>query len=254
MDRRNFLQSASTVTAASLATVTAFAGDDSLPSATPGLGPARQTGGSWFDPSRTWHFFDLWHFDHFDHLSLRQGRAQWQRDATFITPPIGNLAAWPTVYRDEPSRSWRMLYSADWKPYQLMMAESDDGRNWHPLAQQDVLPEGGKIAPHHLFTLPNGSGGAVYLDPVADDGFPFKVFVHCQGEPAYQRAYATPITAGTNWPNASVRNGTSTTNSRWFRATLSIGSLGSIYRGRCPTGILNRQSLVSTTASPGSTR
>jgi hypothetical protein len=73
-----------------------------------------------------------------------------------------------------------------------MVAESDDGRRWRPLARPDIKPETGKIAPHHLFTLPAGSGGGVYLDPVADDGFPFKVFVHQHGEEVVKRAIADP--------------------------------------------------------------
>ncbi len=191
MDRRQFIQSAGTVTAASLVTAAHLHGDETSNDQSPAAARSRTTG-SWFDPTRTWHFFDLWHFDHLDQLKLRQGRAQWQPEATFVDPPIGNLSAWPTVFRDEASGRWRMLYSAGWKPHQLMIAESDDGRRWRPLPQPDIQPEGGKIAPHHLFTLPDGSGGGVYLDPVAADGFPFKVFVHRQGKPAYERAIADP--------------------------------------------------------------
>ena len=190
MDRRKFLQSVGTVSVANLVTLPSFANGEVMPAA-PASDPSRKTG-SWFDPTRTWHFFDLWHFDHVDNLKLRQGNAEWQADATFDQPPIGNLSAWPTVYRDESTGRWRMLYSADWKPYQLMIAESDDGRQWRPLPQPDAQPEGGKVAPHHLLTLPGGSGGGVYLDPIAADGFPFKVYVHCQGQPAYERAVANP--------------------------------------------------------------
>lgn len=191
MDRRQFIQAAGTVTAASLVTAVSVGADDPKASRTSSNNAAPYTTGNWFDPTHTWHFFDLWHFDHFDNLKLRQGRAEWQPDATFTDSPIGNLAAWPTVYRDESTDKWRMLYSANWKPYQLMIAESDDGRHWRPLPQPDIKPEG-KVAPHHLFTLPGGSGGGVYIDPIAEDGFPFKVFVHCQGEPAYKRAIADP--------------------------------------------------------------
>jgi hypothetical protein len=187
VDRRKFIQTASTVTAASLVTADDKAIHAALASA------ASRTTGSWFDPTRNWHFFDLWHFDHVDNLTLRQGRAEWQADATFVEPPIGNLSAWPTVYRHEPTGMWRMLYSADWKPCRLMIAESDDGRQWRPLPQPDIRPEGGKVAPHHLYTLPGGSGGGVYLDPISEDGFPFKLFVHRQGQPVHDRALADPM-------------------------------------------------------------
>ena len=188
MDRRTFFRSSGTVTAAGLAT--ASLGQQSRDGSAP---PDRlPTDGSWFDPHRTWHFFDLWHIDHLDQLALRQGQAEWQPSATFAEPPLGNLAAWPSVYRDQGTGRWRMFYSAGWKPYQLMLAESDDGITWRPLPQSAVQPEGGQIAPHHLFTLPEGSGGGVYIDPIAADGFPFKVFVHQQGEPVYKRAIADP--------------------------------------------------------------
>ena len=191
MDRRQFIQSAGTVTAASLVSTTSFGNDQTRRTSNPDATHSKKTG-SWFDPTLSWHFFDLWPFDHIDNLHLRQGQAQWQPDATFVEAPIGNLAAWPTVYRDKPTGKWRMLYSADWKPYKLMIAESDDGRQWRPLPQPSIKPEGGKVASHHVFTLPSGSGGGVYLDPVAADEFPFKVFVHHQGKPAYERALADP--------------------------------------------------------------
>lgn len=192
MDRRQFMQSAGTVSVASLTTAATFGHDSGKGTAPSSRSTGSPTTGSWFDPTHTWHFFDLWHFDQIQKLSLRQGQAAWQRDATFTDPPIGNLAGWPTVYRDEHSGRWRMLYSADWKPYRLMMAESDDGRQWRPLPQPDIQPDGEKVAPHHVYTLLGGSGGGVYLDPIASDGFPFKVFVHRQGEPAYERAIADP--------------------------------------------------------------
>ncbi|MHC4878089.1 MAG: hypothetical protein ACYTGL_16670 [Planctomycetota bacterium] len=191
MNRREFLRSSGPVSAASLVVANGLhAAESAVSSHQPGTSPL--TTGSWFDPARTWHFFDLWHVDHLTNLKLRQGQAEWQSDATFVDPPIGNLSAWPTVYRDDATGRWRMLYSAAWKPYQLMAAESDDGRSWHPFAQPQIKPAGEKVAPHHIFTLPGGSGGGVYLDPVAADDFPFKVYVHTQGTPAYERAIADP--------------------------------------------------------------
>ncbi len=193
MHRRKFFRSAGTVTVASLATATGLADEAAKQNSSPTQSSkAERTSGDWFDPQKCWHFFDRWHFDHLDQLVLRQGRAEFQPDATYVDAPIGSLAAWPTVFRDPSSEKWRMIYSADWKPYTMMIAESDDGRRWRPSPQPDVVPEGGKIAPHHLFTLDGGSGGAVYVDPVAGDGFPYKVFVHCQGQPAYRRAVDDP--------------------------------------------------------------
>lgn len=184
MDRRHFMRSAGVVSVGSLLSTSALAESKAQVS----TDRARRSTGDWFDPSQTWHFYDRWHCDHLDNLTLRQGTPEWQPDATFTDPPIGTLAGWPTVYFDEPTRRWRMLYSADWKPFGLMVAESDDGRSWRPLPQPDIVPDGDKLGPHHLFTLPGGSGGGVYHDPLAADGFPFKVFVHQQGDEVYKRA------------------------------------------------------------------
>jgi hypothetical protein len=86
-----------------------------------------------------------------------------------------------------------MLYTTKWLPYTLMVAASDDGVRWQPEPHPEIQPpEGEKLAPHHLFTLPSGSGGGPYLDPVARDGYPFKVFAHQHGDPAVQRALANP--------------------------------------------------------------
>ena len=61
-----------------------------------------------------------------------------------------------------------------------------------PLPQPNIQPDGKRLAPHHLFTLPDGSGGSVYVDPVAKDGFRFKVFVHQRGKTVADRAIADP--------------------------------------------------------------
>ena len=187
MKRRQFITRVGTVGVASLASVTL--------NAAPGIAPhdmKRFQQGNWFDPSRTLHFFDLWCLDHCDKLQLQQGRPEWQESATYVEPHIGNLAGWPTVFRDTETGRWRMLYSASWKPFALMVAESDDGREWHPAPQPRIQPADGKRAAHHVFTLPGGSGGAVYLDPIAADGFPFKVFVHQQGAEIGRRALSDP--------------------------------------------------------------
>ena len=153
--------------------------------------------------TQTLQFWDLWRLDRRTAIQHRQSQADYRPEATFAEPHIGSLAAWPTVY--PVGDRWRMLYSAAWKPYALMVAESDDGITWHPAPQPDVEPPGGKRAPHHIFTLPSGSGGGVYLDPIAADGFPFKVFVHQQGQPVAERAIAD---AGHHWHDIARTEGT----------------------------------------------
>ena len=148
-------------------------------------------------------FWDLWHLDRQTRLVHKQGEAESRPEATYIEPNIGALASWPTVFRN--GERWRMLYSGAWKPYSLFVAESDDGIKWQPTAQPAIEPPGGKIAPHHLYTLPSGSGGAVYRDPIAADGFPFKVFVHQQGAPIAKRAIADPTH---RWHEIARKEGT----------------------------------------------
>ncbi len=142
------------------------------------------------DSQQTLLFWDLWRLDRRSKLEHRQGEPEWREEATYVEPNIGALAAWPTVYQE--GNRWRMLYSAEWKPYSLMVADSDDGLHWHPSPQPGIKPVGEKRAPHHIFTLPGGSSGAVYIDPVSDQSERFKAFVHQQGDPVAERAIRDP--------------------------------------------------------------
>jgi hypothetical protein len=132
---------------------------------------------------------------------LCQGRPRWIPEATF-TDRLEGLASWPLVYRDPESGTWRMLYSSRWRPWTLMVAESDDGLRFRPRPTPDARPEGGKVAPHHIFTLPHGSCGGVYYDPEARDDFHFKAYGHQQGPPVYERAKTDPAH---RWHEAASR-------------------------------------------------
>jgi hypothetical protein len=141
-----------------------------------------------FQPARAaevWHFLDAWHFHRMEGMEIRQGRPVWLKDKTYVDPVRAeindHLNSWTTVWQDATSGRWRMVYSAKWRPATLMVAESDDGLDWRPLACPEIVPEGGKIAPHHVFTLVDGSVGGAYHDPQAKDGFPFKIFAHRMG-------------------------------------------------------------------------
>jgi hypothetical protein len=151
----------------------------------------------------TWLFWDLWHLDRGHNIELCQGRPTWRPEATYADH-VDGLASWPTVYRHKASGRWRMLYTARWKPCSLMVAESDDGLAFRPLGCENIQPEGDKLAAHHVFTLPHGSGGGVYRDPVAADGFPFKVYAHQQRDPVYRRALAD---SGHRWHEIAKREG-----------------------------------------------
>jgi len=165
IDRRRFLQHAGAVSAAGLAVADVASAKQPPPAA-----------GTSDRQELTWLFWDLWRFDRVTNLKHRQAEARLRPEATFADPLMFGHNSWPTVYFDKAAGLWRMLYSIDWKPYTLMLAESDDGIRWKPAPQPQVTPPGKKQAPHHLFTL--AGGGGVYLDPIADDGFPFKVYVH----------------------------------------------------------------------------
>lgn len=174
MDRRSFLQSAALGLAA--------------PAARPNPAPPQQ---------KCWIFWDLWKLDSLHGATLRQGRPRWRPEHTHADPLLGSLSSWPAVHRDAESGRWRMYYGAAWRPLTLLAAESDDGLHWEPLARpasEFASAPGGqqKIAPHHLFTLPSGSGGSVYFDPVAADGYPYKLFAIQTHSIARERALADP--------------------------------------------------------------
>ena len=137
-------------------------------------------------------FWNLWHLDRMDNVELVQGEPAFLPEASYVDPNKLNGCDMPTVYFDELSGKWRMLYSTRWTPHTLMLAESDDGIHWKPSPQPHIKPPGEKKGPNHLFTLEFGSAGGVYLDPVAADDFPFKAFAHQYGEPVFRRALTNP--------------------------------------------------------------
>jgi hypothetical protein len=131
----------------------------------------------------TWLFFDYWHIEHQDNLALRQGIPNWRAEATYEDPTYDSIGFWPTVYRDENAELWRMLYFAINFPLTFMAAESEDGIHWRPSALPNIRPGGTKVAPNHIFTVPSASGGPIYIDPIAADGYRFKVFCTERGGP-----------------------------------------------------------------------
>ena len=113
-------------------------------------------------------------------------------EATYEDPSMDYLACWPAVFRDEPSGKWQMLYPISGFPLNLMGAESEDGVHWKPMDRPDIVPPGGKIAPHHLFAVERANGGPVYIDERAEDGFRFKFYCVQRGGPVAERARLDP--------------------------------------------------------------
>ena len=137
-------------------------------------------------------FWDLARFDDWDNVELVQGQPAFQPEATFEDRDgRKGRVIFPSVWK-EPSGRWRAVYGKNWSPFPLCVLDSDDGLRWEPLPAPDLVPAGGKLAPHHVFTLERGSGSGVYHDPIAADGYPLKFFGRQQGLPVFQRALKDP--------------------------------------------------------------
>jgi hypothetical protein len=141
-------------------------------------------------------FFDLWKLDYWDNCQLMQGRTEFVPEATYEDNSVPNQGAGkPNVYYDNTSKVWRMLYNLGWGPVGLMTAISNDGIKWKPDPHPEIkIPKnaGNRAANHHIFQLNNSAAGGFYQDPIALDGFPFKLFVQLDGEQVFRRALAEP--------------------------------------------------------------
>jgi hypothetical protein len=144
---------------------------------------------------KAWLFWDWWHIEHQDNVQLCQGRPQWVPEATYEDPGFDYLACWPAIWRDEQSGLWRMVYPIAGFPLYLMGAESEDGVHWRAMDAPEVAPGGEKVAPNHLFTIAGSNGGPVYVDPIASDGRPFKLYCIQRGGPVADRARLDPDAA-----------------------------------------------------------
>jgi len=184
MQRREFLKA----TAAPAVASTWLAGRSVADDGQTGADPADATQTT----EKTWLFWDWWHVEHEDNVELCRGQATWRPEGTYEDPTFDYLGCWPAVWRERESGAWRMLYCNTGFPLTLMGAESDDGVRWRPMRRPDIEPPGEKYAPNHLFTVQNANGGPVYLDPVAADGRPFKLYCIQRGGPAVQRAKLDP--------------------------------------------------------------
>ena len=138
-------------------------------------------------------FWDLARLDAWNNIELVQTVPEAVPAGTYTDPMFADASmVFPSVWRDEASGLWRMIYSIKWSPFTIMAAQSDDGVAWRPLPVPDAQPQGGKLAPHHVFTFVHGQGGGVYRDPVAADGFPFKIFGRQDPDAVYEQALSDP--------------------------------------------------------------
>lgn len=139
-------------------------------------------------------FFDLWKLDAWNNLELRQGEPEWVRECEYLDPVIpGERMYFPSVWKDEESGKFRMVYSIKWSPFTIMAAESGDGVSWEPLEIDDsAVTQSDRLASHHLLTIEGGSGSGVYHDPKETDGYSFRIFGRLDGEAVYERALEDP--------------------------------------------------------------
>lgn len=150
-------------------------------------------------------FFDLWKLDYWDNVELKQGEPTWEPEGAYMDPSVEMGGVYfPTVWRDANTGAWRMVHSIKWSPFTMMAAQSDDGIHWRPLPVADLEPEGGKLAPNHIFTAPSTSGGVAYINPNASDGYTFRIFGRQHGKIVFDRALATP---GHRWHELAKAEG-----------------------------------------------
>ena len=192
--RRDFCSTLGLATVASLANA-AKPGTVGAESATVASPPPTSRQFGTIPPTKKMLFFDLWKLDYWDNVELVQGTPEFVPEATYVDNTMPEKGAGkPSVFFDRDAGVWRMLYNIAWSPIRLMTAVSDDGIHWEPdpHAEIEIASEtpGGKIADHHIFTLPDAAAGGLYVDPVAKDGFPFKMYAQQGGKSVYQRALA----------------------------------------------------------------
>jgi hypothetical protein len=137
---------------------------------------------------KTMLFWDYWKIQEMNNIELVQGHPEWHPEATYIDPYNKNGGS-GRVFFHEPSGKWRKIYQS---AGHFFIAESEDGINWKPSPFPEIIPEGGKLAPHHVFSFPNEgpSHGWLYLDPVAADGYPYKMPTIEKMQRVYDRAKA----------------------------------------------------------------
>ncbi len=176
-------------------------------------------------------FWDLAHFDYWDNIELRQGQGTYRAEATFEDPDRDQVI-FPSVWR-EPSGSWRAVYGKKWNPFPICVLESDDGLRWQPRVAAEIVPAGGKLAAHHVYTLTRGSGSGIYHDPIAADGFRLKMFGRQDGEPVFQRALKDP---GHVWHALANKEG----SKRYMVEGVTLGSRDGVHWELLPGGTWTR--------------
>jgi hypothetical protein len=134
-------------------------------------------------------FWDYWKIHHKDNVELVQAVPELVPEATYIDPYTQSPGA-GRVFYDKVTGKWKKI----WGTADYYVAESDDGIRWRPSDLSHIKPRGRKKSPHHVYSIADDvdSIGWLYLDPIAADGFPFKIPVVQKGSIVYNRAKSNP--------------------------------------------------------------
>jgi hypothetical protein len=146
---------------------------------------------------RTMLFWDYFRFDHFDNVRLRQATPTWRPEANYTDPITDRVGG--EVFFDTSAGLWRVFHIGheNQRTRQkvpdgfmgIFLSESPDGIRWAPSPQPSAKPViGPKVAPHHVGTIPRGAWGSFYVDPLAIDGYRYKLALLEWGDAPARRA------------------------------------------------------------------
>ena len=119
---------------------------------------------------RTLLFLDDLYLNRRDNVVRGIGRPKLIRESVFVDPYVNTHWGYPTVFRDEESGKWRILYQG-WNsgcPKAPLLAESDDGLSWAPRDTTKEIDLPDRKFPHQLSVAPFGEWSNCYVDPYAE--------------------------------------------------------------------------------------
>ena len=118
-------------------------------------------------------FFDDQRLNRLDNIVRKVGKPERIPGSIYRDPYVNTSWGYPSVFHDEASGKWRMVYQGKNDAYHKgqmpLLAESDDGLNWTPrdTTLEANLPD--RKVPHQLLPLDSfGEWPTCYLDPRAE--------------------------------------------------------------------------------------
>lgn len=148
-------------------------------------------------------FLDDHPLDRMDNVVRRVGRPQLIPESVYIDPDVNTHFGYPTVFQDEGSGKWRMIYQGrnPGEPDPKLMAESDDGLRWAPrdTTREIDLPD--RKHPHQLLPLQQYRQWNCYVDDLGDPAERIKAPVTDQGT----RRIKAPVGEGQEGGTSTAR-------------------------------------------------